>query len=132
MVGLMFLCFCKKEKVDYFPNQDGNYWIYEYQTPNDTFLVHKELCGYDNIDGVKVQRLLEINLETNDTSIFYFSKTEDSVFIYTYPYLWSKFVLAVYPLKEGNEWLAYEYTTGGETYKVMGRVECEEFIEGFR
>ena len=109
--------------ADYFPNEDGNWWEYQY---SDTLTLRLELSGVREIGGEEVQ-ILTWNYE-NDTNTDYILKKETEIIHYSTPESWTAFTLVKFPLEEGNSWQAYRVIILSDTITATAYVEEKQSI----
>jgi len=123
---LLFSCTSSDigEEADYFPNADGNWWEYQY---SDSLTMRLELSGTETIESTEVQKLIW-NYEA-ETDTDYILKKETEIILYTQLASWSAFILARFPLEEGNSWQAFRIIiTGVDTITVTANVEGKQSI----
>jgi len=115
---LLYSCTGNEEQVDYLPNADGNWWEYQY---SDSLTMRLELSGIGTINSTEVQRL--VWNDEGDINTDYLLKNEAEIILYTTPQSWSAFILAKFPLEEGNSWEAFRMIVLGDTTTITAHVE---------
>jgi len=120
---LLYSCTGNEEQVDYLPNADGNWWEYQY---SDSLTMRLEFAGVNTIDNTQVQKLIWNDEGDIDTD--YLLKKESEIILYTTPQSWSAFILAKFPLEEGNSWEAFRMIVLGDTTTIAAHVEEKQSI----